>query len=913
MNPPDPIPAPKPALPSSARAEQFDALPLPAGDLHLLIDAHARIFAVKAPKRGSLPAPQAGDSLQDWFQQLSPSDPEWPSQFAQAACGDPERIRDFIREAPELRLESDHSVLGIDFDLSATAWKGSGGLLILSFRDITSYIQDAEQVRLMKLFAEYNPNPVFRFDPEGRVTMANLAARSSMGVPDGEEQELLVTEALPEFAKLDLQAIASEGLIQQLEVTLPNGSYQFFIRGMPEYGWIHAYGSDISERVAAEEQTRVAQKEAEIANRAKSEFLANMSHEIRTPMNGIMGMADLLLQQELSNQSHEFAKTILHSSEALLTILNDILDFSKIEARKLNLEDVEFPLQETLSEIMELLAHQAHQKQLEILYDLAPGVPEWVHGDPGRLRQIITNLLGNGIKFTEQGEVVLRVSTEPRSNKASWLRIEVKDTGIGIPAEVLPRLFKPFSQADSSTTRRYGGSGLGLVISASLVELMGGDMGVDSQPGQGSRFWFRIPLRPCDLSKQQARHSPAVLCGKRALVVDDNLTNRDILARQLSIWGLETELVENGSQALQALSASLSGARPFDLMLLDMQMPEMDGLTVSQFTRSHPGCSQIRIVMMTSLGHALSEEEAKEHGLDAYLIKPVKPARLLQQLIQIFASRVDPPSPAPRSRSASSKERSPPSSTQGMRVLLVEDNAINQQVALEQLKRLGCISESANNGYEALEYLEQHPVDVILMDCQMPEMDGYACTREIRERLLPEAQPYILAMTAHAMQGDREKCMAAGMDDYMTKPVRYEELKQRLSSRQSESLSSLLPHHVSSERLNLERLRGDIGPAIAAEVVRLFLEKCDGVCTQLRLPGLFEKDFAAEVHAFKGCAATCGADSMARLCEQLEQSEDRQQRYILIEQLELEILELSPTLQSFVDRYLPASRPEETP
>jgi signal transduction histidine kinase/DNA-binding response OmpR family regulator/HPt (histidine-containing phosphotransfer) domain-containing protein len=653
--------------------------------------------------------------------------------------------------------------------------------------------------------------------------------------------------------------------------------------------------SEANERVQLERlasaELRMAKEVAESASRAKSQFLANMSHEIRTPMNGVLGMTELLAETELTDKQRRLVGMITNSGETLLSIINDILDFSKIEAGKIELERVDFAPLDVLEDMAELLAARAQAKGLELIVRADDDAPAWVTGDPHRLRQILMNLVGNAIKFTHAGEVIVSCTSASANGRSArpgepmMLRFEVRDTGIGIPPEQKARIFQAFSQADGSMTRRFGGTGLGLVIARELAQLMGGEIGVDSQPGRGSLFWFTIRVTGPYLSRV-ATPSLHDLTGRRLLIVEDNPTNRATLEHQAQGWGMRIETAPDGETALAMLRDAASRGEPFAVAAVDMKMPRMDGLELVKAIRSDRTLATLPTVMMTSLGREDEIASARQAGAAAYVGKPVRRDEFHNAVVQLLY-----PS---KERAAGGRAAPPARARLEGRVLVAEDNPVNQEVAVGMLESLGLTVDVADNGREAVDRFSETRYDLVLVDCQMPELDGFGATAEIR-RLEAAGGGHvpIVALTANALEGDREICVAAGMDDYLAKPFSREQLTSVLSrwlprpgaqpaatgpeSSQpqpvGEPAAAVVGEPVNPRALDAIRaMMGTDGDALARKVIRTYLDDTpSGLARMQAAAAAHDADALRKAaHGVKSSSANVGAERLSRLCRDLE-------------------------------------------
>jgi len=742
---------------------------------------------------------------------------------------------------------------------------------------------------LLNSIVQNLPTPVFLKDADGlRYVFWNRASERLYGY-SGEEvigktaHDFFPEEQAIRFMEQDRETLKSGTLLcvpEQIVDTRDKGRRIMHTRKLPivyENGrprYLLGISEDITERTEAENALVRAREAAEQASRAKSEFLANMSHEIRTPINGIMGMTELALNTELTPEQYEYLDAVRISADSLLKLINDILDFSKIEAGKLELVEMEFRLRDAIADVMTVLAVQAHKKGLELLYHIPPDVPDALVGDPGRLRQILINLVGNAIKFTDRGEVVVKVELASEAPDEYRLHFSVSDTGIGIPAEKQESIFHAFEQADSSTSRKYGGTGLGLAISSRFAEMMAGNIRVESEVGKGSTFHVVVRLSP----QRRGDQSPvtlemADLRGLPVLVVDDNATNRKILEETLIHWGMKPTLADGGQAALAAMKRAHADGIHFPLVLTDCMMPEMDGFELVGRINEEDGLPTSVIIMLTSAGERGDASRCVKLGVSAYLLKPVKQSELLFTISRVLHD------PAARERgSALITRHSIRESQRRLCILVVEDNAVNQKLAQKMLERMGHTVSVAGSGAEALEAVEGTPFDLVLMDVQMPGMDGLEATRRIREQEKNRGTRLpILAMTAYAMKEDKDRCLEAGMDAYLSKPITARELYDGIESvvrkrrtKESEPPDRTPPIGVVDNAGLMDRVGGD--QALLIEIVDLFLGDVPRLLEDIRL-ALRDGDpkrVERTAHTLKGSVGNFGARSAVQAAQRLE-------------------------------------------
>ena len=822
-----------------------------------------------------------------------------------------------ISATQQVLVRSETSNTPLEWTCLRTELNGAR-VLVISIQDLSHQVELEQDRDRLAAIAEESPSPLIELDRHSSLLYANpamLALLSRFGYS---------LDGFPNVAPRRLQEIVEQCLKtgrarHHEEVLLPDASYSWTFCPIPHHGVVRGYATDMTSvhktqhalQLSADQLRQSNQRldkaleEAQESARVKTAFLATVSHELRTPMNGVIGMTSLLMETTLTPEQQSYAETIRQCGEALLQLINDVLECSKIEAGKLELECLDFNLRTTVEQVLAQFAERAETKGLELTGLVHAAVPTGLKGDPGRLRQVLTNLVANAVKFTDKGEVTLQAYLEEDLPDSAVIRFEVTDSGIGISPNTQAKLFRPFIQADSSTTRKYGGTGLGLSISKQLVELMGGTIGVRSAEGRGSTFWCTARLL------KQADSPRAILpmgdlAGKHVLIVDDNESNRLILHHLVSGWGMIDDLAENADSALRRIAEATGKGTPYDLAILDFIMPGKDGLQLAREIQHHPEGAGIRLVVMTSLlqrGHA---EQARQAGAMGYLPKPVRHDELRDCLRTVLGLVESHKPTEPRTLSIIPQlvtRHTVAENVQHRRVLVVEDNIVNQKLAVRMVEKLGYQPDVVDNGQEALTALKRGDYTAILMDCQMPIMDGFEATRHIREneasltsrdasdpserntlhasRLAPHIP--IIAVTANAMQGDRERCLAAGMDDYLSKPIKLDELRTALGRWAIPPASQAVSEKQTPAHTTADPTRGIFDPAkmyqnigsdndLFAQLICLFLDRYQTMLAEIRT-ALADADSSAverAAHTFKGTAGNLCASEVGLTAGRLE-------------------------------------------
>ena len=856
-----------------------------------------------------------------------------------------------IASRQHLHMKGTGDLIPVEWTCTPTM-VGKTTMLMICVRDLSQEMEVTQERNRLAAIAHESPSPMIELDRHGSLLYANPAMISLLS-RFGYSLEGFPSVAPAHLLTIIQRCLSTGRTLDREDVILPNASFSWTFCPILSHGVVRGYATDMTTVYAAQqalEQTAAQLREsnqrldqalekATESARVKSAFLATVSHELRTPMNGVIGMTSLLMETPLTPEQHSYAETIRQCGESLLQLINDVLECSKIEAGKLELECLDFNLRTTVEQVLAQFAERAETKGIELTGLVHAAVPTELKGDPGRLRQVLSNLVANAVKFTDKGEVTLQAYLANESADTVDIRFEVTDTGIGMSATTMNKLFRPFVQADSSTTRKYGGTGLGLSISKQLVELMGGGIGVRSSEGQGSTFWCTARFRK-QIGSLCAILPSGELAGKRVLIVDDNESNRMILHHLVSGWGMVDDLAEDAESAWQRITEANRNGTPYDLAILDVIMPGKDGLELAREINSHPERSHTRLVVMTSIlqrGHA---EQARASGAMGYLPKPVRHDELRECLRTVLGMPDDQERPIGHTGTIVPQlvtRHTIADNVQHQHVLVVEDNLVNQKLAVRMVEKLGYRPAVVNNGQEALAALEKGRYAAILMDCQMPLMDGFETTRAIREReASAPSEPNtlrasgftshipIIAVTANAMQGDRERCLAAGMDDYLSKPIKLDALRAALARWTPAPLQAAHPAKPMLPPGNTGPARGIFDHAqmyrnigsdneLFGQLIRLFLDRHQTMLADIRT-ALADGDSSAverSAHTFKGTAGNLCASEVGLIASRLEAVgrlhalHDAPPVYA---QLEMEVARLVQALEPYRSGYPPLTQ-----